>query len=152
MEFSSTIIPSITYLLRNISDDKALILFKSIAVSNGDKYIPLSEMNLTTKQYYTRISGLIAAGLIRRHRGRYFLTLLGKVVYNSQMTIGKTLSYYWKLRAIESIGMSSNTKLGEEEIIQLIDALVDDHTIKDILIKPISSGYSKRNTVLLNQK
>lgn len=152
MEFSSTTVPSITYLLRNISDDKALILFKSIAISNGDKYIPLREMNLTTKQYYSRISGLIAAGLIRRHRGRYFLTLLGKVVYYSQMTIGKTLSYYWKLIAIESIGMSSDTKLREEEIIQLINALIDDHTIKDILIKPISSGYSKRNTVLLNQR
>ena len=152
MEFSSTTVPSITYLLRNISDDKALILFNSIAISNGDKYIPLREMNLTTKQYYSRISGLIAAGLIRRHRGRYFLTLLGKVVYYSQMTIGKTLSYYWKLIAIESIGMSSDTKLREEEIIQLINALIDDHTIKDILIKPISSGYSKRNTVLLNQR
>ena len=69
------------------------------------------------------------------------------------MTIGKTLSYYWKLRAIESIGMSSDTKLREEEIIQLIDALVDDHNIKDILIKSISSDYSKeRNTVLLNQR
>ena len=152
MEFSSTTVPSITYLLRNISDDKALILFKSIAISNGDKYIPLREMNLTTKQYYSRISGLIAAGLIRRHRGRYFLTLLGKVVYYSQMTIGKTLSYYWKLTAIESIGMSPDTKLREEEIIQLINALIDDHTIKDILIKPISSGYSKRNIVLLNQR
>ncbi|MFZ0203233.1 MAG: hypothetical protein WAL46_06025 [Nitrososphaeraceae archaeon] len=152
MEFSSTTVPSITYLLRNISDDKALILFNSIAISKGDKYIPLREMNLTTKQYYSRISGLIAAGLIRRHRGRYFLTLLGKVVYYSQMTIGKTLSYYWKLIAIESIGMSSDTKLREEEIIQLINALIDDHTIKDILIKPISSGYSKRNIVLLNQR
>lgn len=152
MEFSSTTVPSITYLLRNISDDKALILFKSIAISKGDKYIPLREMNLTTKQYYSRISGLIAAGLIRRHRGRYFLTLLGKVVYYSQMTIGKTLSYYWKLIAIESIGMSSDTKHREEEIIQLINALIDDHTIKDILIKPISSGYSKRNIVLLNQR
>jgi hypothetical protein len=153
MEFPGTTVPSITYLLRNISDDKALILFKSIAISNGDKYIPLREINLTTKQYYSRISGLIAAGLIRRHRGRYFLTLLGKVVYYSQMTIGKTLSYYWKLRVIDSIGMSSDTKLREEEIIQLIDALVDDHTIKDILIKPISSGYSKeRKTVLLNQR
>ena len=153
MEFSSTIVPSITYLLRNVSDDKALILFNSIAVSNGDTYIPLKEMDLTTKQYYSRISGLIAAGLIRRHRGRYFLTLLGKVVYHSQMTIGKTLSYYWKLRAIESIGMFSDTKLREEEIIRLIDALVDDHNIKDILIKPVSSDYSKeRNTVLLNQR
>jgi hypothetical protein len=48
---------------------------------------------------------------------------------NSQDTIpsiGKTLSYYWKLKAIESIGMSSDVKLPEEEIIQLINTLVDN--------------------------
>ena len=66
MEYSNATIPSITYLLRSVSDDKALILFNSIAISNGDKYIPLKEMNLTTKQYYSRISGLIAAGLIKK--------------------------------------------------------------------------------------
>jgi hypothetical protein len=108
-------------------------------------------MNLTKKQYYSRISGLIAARLIRRHRGKYFLTLLGKIVYHSQITIGKTLSYYWKLRVIELIGMYSDTKLREEEIIQLIDALIDDYKIKDILIRSISSDSSKRNTMVLNQ-
>ena len=98
--------PSITSILKKISDDKALTLFNSIAVSNGDRYIPLREMNLTTKQYYSRISGLMDAGLIKRHKGKYSLTLLGKVVYDSQMVIGKALDYYWKLKAIESIEMS----------------------------------------------
>jgi predicted transcriptional regulator len=40
-------------------------------------------MNLTTKQYYSRISGLLDAGLIKRHKGKYSLTMLGKVVYQS---------------------------------------------------------------------
>jgi predicted transcriptional regulator len=60
-------------------------------------------MNLSTKQYYSRISGLVDVGLIKRHEGKYSLTLLGKVVYYAHMTIGKTLAYYWKLKAIESI-------------------------------------------------
>jgi hypothetical protein len=51
------------------------------------------------------------------------------------MIIGKTLSYYWKLKAIESIGMSSD-ELTEEERTQLIKALIDDQNIKDMLIKP----------------
>ena len=131
--------PSITDILKKISDDKTLILFNSIVVSNGDKYIPLKEMNLTTKQYYSRISGLINAGLIKRHKGKYFLTLLGKVVYDTQMTIGKALTYYWKLKAIESIEISSNVRLPKEELTQLINALIDNHSIKDILIKePLS--------------
>jgi hypothetical protein len=87
--------PSITSILKRISDDKALVLFNSIAVStDNERLIPLREMNLITKQYYSRISGLVDACLIKRYKGRYSLTLLGKVVYDSQMTIGKTLTYY----------------------------------------------------------
>jgi hypothetical protein len=137
MENTNTTVPSITSILKKISDDKALTLFNSIAVSNGDRYIPLKEMNLTTKQYYSRVSGMLNAGLIKRHKGKYFLTLLGKVVYDCQLTIGKALTYHWKLKAIESIEMSASIKSGlpEGERVQLINALIDNHQIKDILMK-----------------
>jgi hypothetical protein len=142
--------PSITSILKKISDDKALILFNHIAVSDGDRYIPLREMDLTTKQYYSRISGLLDVGLIRRHKGKYSLTLLGKVVYDAQMTIGKTLAYYWKLKAIESVETTASvtTDLPEGEIVQLINALIDDHQIKDMLLKTNSvPTYESRSTV-----
>ena len=142
--------PSITSILKKISDDKALILFNHIAVSDGDRYIPLRVMDLTTKQYYSRISGLLDVGLIRRHKGKYSLTLLGKVVYDAQMTIGKTLAYYWKLKAIESVETTASvtTDLPEGEIVQLINALIDDHQIKDILLKTNSVLTSEsRSTV-----
>jgi predicted transcriptional regulator len=140
MENSKLVIPSMSLILKKISDDKALILFNSIAVSNGDKYIPLKEMNLTTKQYYARISGLLNADLIRRDKGKYSLTMLGKAVYHVQLTIGKTLTYYWKLKAIESIEIPDSVRSGlpEGELVQLINALIDNQNIKDILIKAIS--------------
>jgi hypothetical protein len=136
-DLNSPVVPSITSVLKKISDDKALTLFNSIAVSNGDEYIPLKEMNLTTKQYYSRISGLLNAGLIKRHKGKYSHTLLGKVVYDTQMTIGRTLTYYWKLKGIESIEMSSGASLPEGELAQLINALIDNNQIKGILMKSI---------------
>ena len=92
MENPITTLPSITSILKKISDDRTLTLFNSNAVSDGDRYISLREMNLTTKQYYSRISGFIDAGLIRRHKGRISVTLLGKVVNDSQMMIGKAHS------------------------------------------------------------
>jgi hypothetical protein len=143
--------PSITSVLKRVSDDKSLVLFNSIAVVDGDKHIPLKEMNLTTKQYYTRISGLIDAGLIKRHKGKYSLTLLGEVVYDTQMTIGKTLAYYWKLKAIESIQMSPGTSPPNEEITQLINALIDDHQIKDILMKSITVPSTESNSKIQTQ-
>ena len=138
--------PSITYILKKISDDKALVLFNSIAVcSANERLIPLREMNLSTKQYYSRISGLVDAGLIKRHKGRYSLTMLGHVVYDSQMIIGKTLSYYWKLKVIESIE-TSTSGLPYEEKTQLIDALIDNHQIKDILMKSIFNSSIESNS------
>jgi hypothetical protein len=139
--------PSITSIIKMISDDKTLVLFNSIAVSssNNERCIPLKEMSLSTKQYYSRISGLLNAGLIKRHKGKYFLTLLGHVVYDSQMIIGKTLSYYWKLKAVESIEMSS-AGLPNEEITQLINTLIDNHQIKEILLKSISNHSSQSNS------
>ena len=135
VENSKLCIPTVSFILKKISDDKALTLFNSIAVAHGDRYIPLKEMNLTTKQYYARISGLLAAGLIKRHKGKYSLTMLGKVVYQFQMIIGQTLTYHWKLKAIESIQMSAISELPEGHLEQLINALIDNHEIKDIVIK-----------------
>jgi hypothetical protein len=150
MENTNTTLPSITSILKKISDDKALTLFNSIAVSNGDKYIPLKELNLTTKQYYSRVSGLLNAGLIKRLKGKYFLTLLGKVVYDCQLTIGKALTYHWKLKAIESIEMSDSVKSGipDGELAKLVDSLIDNHQIKDILMKSMCVPSSEsRSTV-----
>ena len=85
---------------------------------------------------------MLDAGLVKRHKGKYSLTMLGKVVYQSQMIIGKTLTYHWKLKAIESIEMSASGSSGlpSDEITQLINALIDNHQIKDILMKSFSTS------------
>ena len=143
---SSLAVPSITDVLKKMSDDRALTIFNSIAVSNGHRDIRLREMNLSTKQYYPRLSGLMDAGLIRRDNGKYSLTLIGKIVYDAHLKIGKALSYYWKLKAIESIEMSSpGAGLSKEELTQLINTLIDNHFIKDLLIKEYS--YKPLETV-----
>jgi hypothetical protein len=59
----------------------------------------------------------MAAGLIKRNRGKYstrFQLSLGKVVYDVQLTIGRTLQYYWKLKAIESM---QNSDISEQDFL-----------------------------------
>ena len=138
--------PTLDYILKRTSDEKTLVLFNSIANSDGDRSITLKKMNLTRTQYYGRISGLIDAGLIKRYKGKYSLTLLGKVVYDSQMIISKALIYYWRLRTIESIKISYGAAHSNEELDQLINALIDNHHIKDIIMKPLSVGSAKEDT------
>jgi hypothetical protein len=131
--------PSISYILRKISDDKALTLFNNIALAKDNSHIPLKEMNLSTKQYYSRISGLTSAGLIKKRQGQYCLTALGKVVYNAHTVIGKALSYYWKMKAIESIQSSAGRELAREDMLMLIQSLIDNHQVRDILLKSVPS-------------
>lgn len=125
-------------ILKKISDDKALALFNNIALTQVS-HISLKEMNLSTKQYYSRISGLTSAGLIKKKQGRYCLTSLGKVVYNAHTVIGKALSYYWKMKAIESIQSSAGPELAREDMLMLIQSLIDNHQVRDILLKSIPS-------------
>jgi predicted transcriptional regulator len=132
--------PSITFILKEISDGKTLVLFNSIALStSNERRVTIQEMNLSTKQYYSRISGLQHAGLIKKHKGKYSLTLLGRAVYDTQMIIGQTLTYYWKLKALEEIEMSATSGIPNEEKTQLINTLIDNHQIKDILLRSISA-------------
>jgi predicted transcriptional regulator len=143
----SSAVPSITDILKKISDDRALTIFNSIALSNGHIDIRLREMNLSKRQCYSKLSGLMNAGLIRRDNGKYSLTLIGKIVYDAFLNIGKALSYYWELKAIESIEMSSSsslpgTGLSKEERMQLINTLIDNDFIKDFLSKE-SAATSK---------
>lgn len=124
-----------TDILNAISDDKSLLLFNTIAITNGETEIQARKMGLSLKQYYLRMAKLTKADLIRRKNGRYFLTLMGRIVYDSQMTIGKALNYYWNLQALDSIQTSSTAGLPKEELFKLVDTLIDDYQIKDILKK-----------------
>jgi predicted transcriptional regulator len=136
-------------VIKAIADDKALTLLNSIAIlGEKDGCIPsIKEMNLTTKQYYSRIADLMKAGLIKRSKGRFSLTMFGKIVYNAQLSIGKVLNDYWKLKAIESIEASSLGQLPREEFIALIETLIDNKQLKNIIL-----GQQVDNTIKSRDK
>ncbi|PWU82153.1 MAG: hypothetical protein DLM72_03040 [Candidatus Nitrosopolaris wilkensis] len=124
---------SICDALKAISDDESLILFNTIALSSGDTDILITRLNLTRKQYYSRISKLINAGLMARKNRKYFLTSYGKVVYEAHMLIGMALQNYWKLKAIDSMLSDTNYEISGEERKRVIDTLIESDTIKEIL-------------------
>jgi predicted transcriptional regulator len=120
-------------VLRTIADDKSLELFRTIAQGTIDSENLKNKTKLTRKQYYSRLSRLTKAGLVRKKSGKYLLTAFGKVVYDAQGTVENALTIYWKLRAIDSLEMSN--ELPKEEQQKLIDALLDNQEIKGILVK-----------------
>jgi hypothetical protein len=129
---------SIADVLKVISDDNSLVLFNTIALAPGDSDILKTTVKLTRKQYYSRMSGLINAGLVTRKNGDYFVTSFGKIVYDAQLMIGKAVESYWKLKALDSFKLSSSAspQLPAEEYNKVIDVLMNGKDeIKNILRK-----------------
>ncbi len=120
-------------VLRTISDDKSMGLFRTIAQSSIDSESLKDKTKLTRKQYYSRLSRMTKAGLVRKKSGKYTLTAFGKVVYDSQVTVDNALTNFWKLKAIDSLEMSN--ELPKEEQQKLIDTLLDNQELKGILVK-----------------
>jgi hypothetical protein len=134
----NTRIPSMEDVLYAISHGNALVIFRTIAVvgQNSSSKISISIFNLNRKQYYSRISDLRKAGLIRGSYGKYFLTSLGKVVYYAQEVVENAVNDYWKLRAIDSLNIPEDD-LSKEELAKFIDSLIDNQEIKEILLKTV---------------
>ena len=122
---------SVSDILGAISDDKSLVLFNTIAIASGDSTILISRLNLTRKQYYSRMIDLINAGLVRRINGKYFVTSFGKVVYKAQELIGTAVQHSSKLKAIDSI---ESPKFPAAELSKIIDTLISNSEIKEILV------------------
>jgi hypothetical protein len=124
---------SIANILKAIADDRSLVLFNTIAIAGGDSDILITRLDVTRKQYYSRISALMKSGLISRRDRQYMLTSLGKIVYDAQMMIGRATNTYWKLKAIDSL--ETKHKLPADERNKIINTLIDNQDIIKILVK-----------------
>ena len=124
---------SIADVLSAIADDKSLVLFNTIAIAGGDSDILITRLDVTRKQYYSRISALMKTGLISRKDRQYMLTSLGKIVYDAQLMIGRATNTYWKLKAIDSL--ETEHKLPADERNKIINTLIDNQDIIKILVK-----------------
>jgi DNA-binding HxlR family transcriptional regulator len=124
---------SVVETIKAISKEEALIIFKTIALGKVEGNIVRSKTKLTRKQYYSRMSKMTKAGIVKRKSGRYNLTTFGKVVYDAQATIENAVNNYWKLKAVDSI-IEMSDEAPKEEFNKIVDILIDNHQIKDSLI------------------
>jgi hypothetical protein len=139
-------------VLKTIAEDKSLVLFNAIALSNSDSDILISTLHLTRKQYYARLSALLKAGLVKREMAKYYLTTFGMILYYAQEIIGKALNQYWKLKAIDSINVTCNGELPQDQFHRIIEKLITDQEIKDILLQQIKEKSPKSEEAKLEVK
>ena len=118
-------------ILNAIFDRTASNLFKCIASTHSNSDLLKTNLKLTRKQYYTRMSLLIKAGLVKKEKGVYVLTTLGKIISSAQINLEakfkSALDNYWKLKAIDSLESF-------DERNNIISELIDNEAIKNILL------------------
>ena len=56
--------PEVSAIFRALSDDKSLTLFNTVALSPGNSNLLTRNLNLTKKQYYSKIEQLSKQGLV----------------------------------------------------------------------------------------
>ncbi len=120
-------------LLKAISDSSSLDIFCSIAKNSVDSEELKQTKGLTSKQYYSRMSQLLKAGVIQRNKGRFSVTSLGSVVYYAQVLIESGINNYWKLKALDSI--QSSGEIAEHQRLKLVKTILNDNMMENILVK-----------------
>jgi hypothetical protein len=133
---------SVVKLLKAISHESSLQLFETIAtldsnsandttIVNSDSL--MSKAKLSKKQYYLRLYGLTAAGLVQKSHGSYILTSLGIIVRYALTLIEKAVQNHWKLRSVDKLELPSNTQFPDAERRRLVDLLIDDPQLRQSL-------------------
>jgi translation elongation factor EF-Ts len=79
------------------------------------------------------------------------VTSFGKVVYKAQTLIGKGVSNYWKLKAIDSLEMNSSV-LVKEELLRIMDLIIDNQEIREILLLPSKDKNNSKITTHRSSK
>ena len=125
--------PEVSAIFRAMGDDKSLTLFNTVALSPGNSNLLTRNLNLTKKQYYSKIEQLSKQGLVARKDGKYYLTTMGKIIYELQNVVGIAVNDYWKLKAIDSLRIQDQHP--EDQVAKLIDTLVENQGLRDIILK-----------------
>lgn len=113
---------SLSEIFSVLSDDDSLRIIQMI-VDHRDPKITDFE---SPKRYYTRLSKLKNALIIKRKGRSYELTAFGLVIYDLIQTVKLAHDLHWKLQVIDAI----EDRVPDVERLQIIESLIADRSIR----------------------
>jgi hypothetical protein len=129
----AVVVQSVAKIFESLSDEQSMKLFTTIALQGIYSTELRTQVVLTRKQYYSRISRMIKVGLIKRRSGKLVMTAFGKIVWESQKIVEAANKNQWKLKVIDSIDVSE--ELPKDERRKLLDNLIENRYMREILSK-----------------
>lgn len=115
---------------RCLADKKSLDILRSIHESQP---ISIIDLNLSRKQYYSRLAKLSRCNLVYRSGGKYTVTSLGKIAYGVVQRIAALEKDYWKFVAIDALESVANIQISDEERKKIICSIIKDMQTREIL-------------------
>jgi predicted transcriptional regulator len=82
-------------ILNSISNSESLQLFSTIALTGGNASNLVNKLNLTRKQYYSKMARLLKTGLIKKHGSDFCLTTFGVTIYEILDELRLISDRYW---------------------------------------------------------
>lgn len=93
-------------------------------IANDNEPDLLVSSKMSRKEYYTRISKLLKADLIKRFHKRYVLTTFGEVIYETQLRLAVAVNNRWKLKALDSLYVNDTISVSERS--RTMDKIIND--------------------------
>lgn len=111
-----------------ISDDKCR---EMLSVIKEGQSLSIAGLQLTRKQFYSRLHALIIYNLVSKANGKYRLTSFGKVVFDWHIVLMQAISEeYWKLKALDVFDSSG---IPDSERTKIMDALVKNEKLRQFI-------------------
>jgi hypothetical protein len=117
-----------------LSDPKACQILETTYVANEDGvegHIIANHAKLSPSGLCRLTLSLRENNMIEKKNERYFITFLGKAVYNARRMLQKAIDNYHKLYVIDLL--EEQHQIPEPELKRIIEICIDDHQLKDIL-------------------
>ena len=93
--------------------------------------LSIDTLQLTRKQFYSRLHALIIYNLVSKANGKYRLTSFGKVVFDWHIVLLQAISEgYWKLKALDILDSSG---IPDSERTKIMDALVKNEKLRQFI-------------------
>lgn len=120
---------SLSSIFSVLSDNDSLKIIDTIASRQQD--LKMGDFD-TPKRYYSRLSKLKKATIIRKKGKSYALTSFGSILHNTIQTIKQAQGLQWKLEVVDEI----DDNLPQTERVSIIESLIPNKLMRNILIKP----------------
>jgi hypothetical protein len=112
-----------------LSDKDSLKIIDTIVSRQQD--LQMGDFD-TPKRYYSRLSKLKKATIIRKKGKSYALTSFGSILYNTVQTVKQAQGLQWKLEVVDAI----DENLPQTERQSIIESLIPNELMRNILIEP----------------